>query len=441
MPFAFAKPIRRAAARTGWCGRALADTSGASAVIYGLMLPGLLGMAGLAVDAVSWQTAQHRQQAATDQAAISGAQMLYRNADAASIASAVRAHLARLYGDDYGKLMIAVHNPPLRGAAAGDSRAIEVEVSQPQPLYFSRVLHVDEVRVSTRAVSRYRPAEEFCLLALADKEDGAVTMSGSSQVSLGCGIASNSEASTAIYISGSTTVTVPSVSAVGDILVKDSATLNAGDRPLQPFSLPIDDPYGPAGRNLQVPQFPTGCTQRNAKIGKDTSLSPGRYCGGIHFTGGTITLAPGTYIMDGGDLRATGNVSIAGAGVTIVLTGSGSKYAQLDIGGGASLALSAPTDDPMFKGVLMFQDPQATSRNCGKAGVNKLNGNDNMQLSGALYFPAQELDFSGASNGATACLQLVARQVTVTGNARINNVCDPSTGAEKIERSQIRLVE
>jgi hypothetical protein len=410
--------------------------------MYGLLLPGMLGMAGLALDAVSWETARNRQQAATDQSAISAAQMLYRGADANALASAVRAHLAKLYGRDFAALTVAVHNPPLAGAAAGDAGSIEVEVSQPQPLYFSRIVNVDQVTLRTRAVSRYRHSEDFCLLALSSHADSAMALSGSSTTSLGCGIAANSDSDTSVYVSGSASVSAPSVSAVGDILVKDSASLDAGDHPLQPHSLPIDDPYGPAGRNLQVPQFPTACSQRNTKINSDTTLAPGRYCGGIQLTGGNVTLAPGTYIMDGGNLKATGNVSITGTGVTLVLTGSGNKYAQLDVSGGTRINLSAPTADPMFKGVLIFQDPSSPATQGNNTVVNKLNGSADMRLQGALYFPSQALDFSGAQNGNTSCLQLVAKEVSITGNSRITNVCDSSsTGVEKIERSQIKLIE
>lgn len=423
-----------------WTGLAV-DERGASAIMFGLILPALIGFVGLALDAVFWLDAHNKQQAATDQTALTVAHSLLRNSDQNQLHALTSQHLAKIYGDDYSGYKITVNNPPLAGQMIGDATAVELIVRKWQPVFFLKLFGLEQVRVSTRAVSRYNTATDYCILALDQIRDRAASFTGSSDVDLDCGIASNSTSMESVYMSGSVQVSSPAVTAVGDILVTDSASLNDGRHPLMPYSPPITDPYGPAGRNLQVPQMPTSCTERNTVLTKNTTLKPGRYCGGLHIAGGNIKLKPGTYIIDKGDLKVVGGASFTGTDVTIVLTGSGKDYAGLDIAGDASLSLHAPSTDPMFKGVLFFQDPDAPTYQGNKPISNKLNGNSDMALTGAVYFPSQQVDFQGATGGNTSCLQLVARTVTFSGSGAITNSCASSSGTETISRFSIKLVE
>ncbi|MCP4934421.1 MAG: hypothetical protein GY927_09510 [bacterium] len=435
------KIIAKLARLTCWLKGAYADKSGASAIMFGLLLPALLGFSGLAIDAVFWVTTHNKQQSATDQAAITATHFLYRGARDSVLLGTANEHLARLYVNEFKDFSVQVNNPPSKGTHAGDNHAVEVIVSKVQPAFFAKVFGVEEVTVKTRAVSWYHASSDYCLLALHKNIDQAITLSGSIHADLKCGIASNSDSMESIYLSGSAWISSPAITAVGDIMVKGSASLNDGLHPLMPYSPPITDPYGPAGRNLQVPNFPTSCKERNTVITKDTVLEPGRYCGGIHFSGGNITLKPGTYIIDKGSFKATGGTMLTGEGVTIVLTGSGNNYAGLDIAGNTSMSLHAPTTDPTFKGILFFQDPEAPDYQGSKLRTNKILGNADIALSGAIYFPKQEVVFSGGANGKTNCLQLVANQITITGQASITNSCDLSNGTDQIARLSIKLVE
>jgi hypothetical protein len=61
---------------------------------------------------------------------------------------------------------------------------------------------------------------------------------------------------------------------------------------------------------------------------------------------------------------------------------------------------------------------QPTNGN-GNAPVSIL-GNGNIQLTGGMYFPTVNVNFSGDVTSASACTELIAYQVDFTGNSTLN---------------------
>ena len=420
--------------------RFIARQEGGVAVIFGLITPVLIGAVGLAADVLIWYLEQHKLQAATDQAAMSAAYVLQSGQTGDALNTETDRHLGKLYGGDLSSISVAVNNPPLSASYAGNNNAVEVITSKPQTLYFLKLFNLPSVTVGARAISSFSAQSDFCILGLSNTEEKAVEFTGSAAVDLGCGIASNSESADAIYISGNSNVNTTGISSVGDVLQGGSSTISV-DIPVKTHAPLVRDPYGPDGRNLGVPDFPTACSAQNLKVNSDTTLSPGRYCGGISFQNGTTTMNPGVYLIDAGDFKAVGGASITGQDVTIILTGNGSKYAELSLAGGADLSLHAPKTGGDFEGVLFFQDPEAPAYQGNNLKTNKIVGNSNLDLSGAVYFPNQELQFSGGSGGQTSCLQLVAGKVSFTGNTAVTNTCDASDGTASISHTSIKLVD
>ncbi len=417
------------------------DNVGAASILFGIIIPVLIGFTGMGIDAVYWYMERNKLQAATDQAVISAAHVLRTSQDVVDIASGANHHLQKLYTAEFPTLSVQINSPPTTGAQAGNNLAVELLVQKPQPVFFLQLFQVQNVSINSRAVSLVTDEGENCLLGLSKTEDRAVEFSGSVNVDLNCGIASNSESGESAYFSGNSQVTTTGVTAVGDIVANSAPQYSSDDARLRPFSPPVIDPYGPEGRNLQVPSFPTACTSHKLTLTNDTVLSPGRYCGGLSVHGGNITLQPGTYIIDGGNFKANGTANISGNDVTIVLTGNGSKYAKLDIEAGVELSLSAPSSGGSLDGVVIFQDPQAPTYQGSNVNRNKILGNANLSLSGAIYIPKQEVLFSGGSGGAMTCLQLVGYKLTISGDTRITDNCDASTGAATISQSRIKVVE
>lgn len=423
------------------------ETTGGVALIFGLIVPVLIGFAGLGVDGAYWMMERNKLQAATDSAAISAVQALQLNGDDQTI----KAEAKKLFGKTYGATLTGVRydvqHPPKTGPLTGNMTAVAITAEKDQPIFFLGLFGMNNTFVASRSVAQVDSVAEACLLALSPDIDKAIEITGNSTVNLGCGIASNSTASNSVYLSGSSNTTTIGVSAVGDVFQSNNAKLNTNGGPVKSKAAAVKDPYGPEGRNLQVPTTPTACTAKSLKIKSNKTLSPGRYCGGIDMTGGTTTFQPGTYIIDGGNFKANGNATLAGEGVTFVLTGSGSDVALLDVNGGAKVSLKAPTSGTAMDGVLFFQDPGDTGgtgdHKCSKSygGENVLNGNADLDLRGAMYFPSQNVTISGGSSSNMSCLQVIGQKIKISGNSGVKGVCDAASGAAKIARSTVELKE
>ena len=118
----------------------------------------------------------------------------------------------------------------------------------------------------------------------------------------------------------------------------------AASRYLATHASPAGNPYA----RLAVPDF-SGCTRINYKLDrqKTETVTPGVYCGGIEVTSGaTLNLESGAYILDQGNFAVSGNATVTGAGVTIILSRNRSSYGTVDIRNGSTIAISGPGGTP-----------------------------------------------------------------------------------------------
>jgi hypothetical protein len=288
--------------------------------------------------------------------------------------------------------------------------------------------------VRARAVAAKVIKIDNCVISLATTGVG-VRVSGSANVQLGCGVAANSSATQAIYLSGSGSLNATSLAAVGQIDLRNTS-VPAGTE-LFPNYIPQTDPFGPQGRNLQVPTQPASCTQQNYsnQPGTSNSLTPGRYCGGLTLRGNT-TFARGVYIIDGGDMNLGSQSVSTGEGVTFILTGNGSNTSSLQVQGGASANFRAPTavEDPLWNGILFFQDGQ------GNVSNSQINGGGTMNFYGAVYMPRGNITYSGSSATTAQCIVLIANSVDFSGNTAMTNNC-PKDLKDQVAFRVVRVVE
>jgi hypothetical protein len=151
-----------------------------------------------------------------------------------------------------------------------------------------------------------------------------------------------------------------------------------------------------------------------------------------------ITLEPGTYYIDGGDLTANAQAEIHGTGVTIVLTSSGAAgdIGSVHINGNSSVSLTAPSDGP-FAGLVIVQDRRAPSD-----GTSVFNGGASMSFGGMLYFPSQGVRFNGNNDtNALACTEIIARLVTFTGDAGFTDSGCEAAGVTSPQAGGAQLAE
>ncbi len=419
------------------------DQSGGALALVAFILPVIAGFAGLGVDLTHWYSQRRAMQNMADGAAIAATHAVMAGANASAVADAAAAGAAENGWSAAEGFTVQTFAPPEAGLYPGLAQAAEVRIGRAVPLYFLGVLGVQPVSVTARATAAAVNNGPQCVIALDPSADRAVNFTGSSTVNLGCGVASNSSSSEAIYVGGNATLTANPAQAFGDIYVGNSATL-VTQSPVQPYSQRVEDPYD----DVIMPVSPATCTYTNFWVQTNDDytsppLQPGRYCGGLRISG-TADLAPGTYIVADGDFELGSQAVVTGDEVTIVLTGSTpADVGNVTINGGAQVTLT-PTTTGDLAGILFFQDPNADPGGVSSLGESHFNGNALVNLTGALYFPQRQVEYGGSGSSAGAnCLHIVARRVKFTGSADITN--DPATcaafGVQEVNQLRVQLVE
>ena len=198
---------------------------------------------------------------------------------------------------------------------------------------------------------------QVCILALHNSASRAVDISGSSVVdTANCSITANSSSAEAIYLSGNASLKADCLYAAGKVaanltqleLACGKAREGAG-RALDPFrfkKVPIAGPWIDlkgcgqtfvSGGNGNGDCNGTGKTPNQVPSDYVVKLKPGTYSS-LEIKG-RVALQPGDYLIDGGVLRFTSQSVVTGQNVTFFLLNG----AQIDIHGGASFQITAPT--------------------------------------------------------------------------------------------------
>ena len=420
------------------------DTRAAVAILWGLLLPVIVGLSALGVEVGMWYSQQRDYQTAADAAVLAAAYTVSEGGDSSDMASAAQEEAEMNGFEVTGDNTITVATPPSSGAFAGNADYIEVSITAPSSLMFASLFLDSNVNITVRAVavvSTTSSDDDACVLALNDTDSQALRFRGNSSIDVtGCVVASNSSDSTSIDISGTADVTAQGLQPVGDYSVGGSSTLNTTDTPSSGASA-VDDPYA----DLEVPAY-AGCDETNYSVRpSDTetltpadSSTPYVICGNLTVQG-DLTLSPGIYVIDEGDFDVRSTATLSGTDVTIILTSStGSDYGTMTLNGSATLDLSAP-DSGDYSGVLVYRDRDAPDAN------NSILGGADAEFTGALYMPSSTLNFTGNSATAgTQCLQVIADKVDITGTTGMTSTGCEDAGASLATLSggsNINLVE
>jgi hypothetical protein len=417
-------------------GKLLGDRRGATVSLFALAMPVLIGAAGLGVEVGAWYAQKRQLQTAADAAAIAGA-FARLSGKQGGISAAAVADARKNGFDPTIPNSITVNNPPGSGAKAGDSSAVEAILSAPQKPIFSALFLNSGPTLTARAVAHVKLTGQACVLSLDPAASGGVTVQGSTIANFAnCTVAANSSNASAITVTGNGALNAYSLWTAGGVGSGGSNSLTL-TKPAVTYAWQLADPYASA----TVGGF-TGCNMTNASFKNvTTTIQPGVYCGGIDFGAkANVTMAPGIYILNQGGLSINAQATVRGSAVTIILTSSGaaSQIGTVTINGGANVTLSAPPSTiPGNEGLLIYQDRRAST-----SGNNKLNGGSTMSLAGAIYFPQQEVQFSG-NNGTTSpkCTEIVARIVTFIGNSHIEDTGCAAAGVKPITIVGVRLAE
>ena len=145
-----------------WPGRLARDTRGIVLVLVALLLPVMVGLTGLGVETGLWYAIKRQNQAAADEAALSGAMEI---AAAKPDFTAQALCTARRNGFDSSVALpppcpnalagATVNNPPASGTYSGNNSYVEVILSQQQSALFANFnpINLGSVTIRTRAVA------------------------------------------------------------------------------------------------------------------------------------------------------------------------------------------------------------------------------------------------------------------------------------------------
>jgi hypothetical protein len=401
------------------------------AITVALAAPVLVGMAGLGVETGYWYYMQERAQLAADVAAYAGAIVQRDGGEDAAIVTAAVAE-ASFHGFSATNAVLTV-TPRPAGVAPWAPRAVQVEVAYTAQRFFSSIYSTTPLDRAARGVAAFEEPTDACVLALDIDADAALDFSGSADINLlGCEVMSNSIAPDAVALGGSADVTTDCINAVGGIdLSGGSLTLTDCAAVREGLSR-APDPYAdrllPDYAAEPCESFPKGA---NKTV---TTVSPGAdgiavFCGGMSLNK-DFHFEPGVYVVSGGTLRANGSSLITGDDVTFHIADG----ATVSLNGTTELRLSAP-DTGNYAGILFMGERS------GLSDTHIFNGTADSLMTGALYFPNDDLRFNGNFSGQNGCMQLVAATVDFRGAAHIETDCSGTGIAWAKVPGSVRLVE
>ncbi|MDG4917190.1 pilus assembly protein TadG-related protein [Mesorhizobium sp. WSM4989] len=393
------------------------DAGANVATIFALSLPIIVGAAGLGVETSYWYYEDLKLQATADAAAYAGALEKIAGSDTATITAAATQSAT---DNSLANVTITVHTPPTSGSHM-TNKAVEVILNQSLDRMFTAIFSESKVPERARAVALITDTSKACVLALNPSAYQAALFSGNTSVKLtGCSVMSNSVQSDAVKVQGSAALQADCLIAVGGISLSNPVTTVCKSPITQ--ALPASDPFS----SLPAPAAGNPCKTVNGSKTSQT-LQPGTYCSGMDLKG-NVTLQPGTYVVQG-SLKINANAAVSGTGVTIFMSGSNT----VSMNGNATVT-SAPTSGT-YSGVLFYGDRTGTSTS------STFNGTASSLLTGAIYFPKQQVNYLGNFSGSGGCTQVVADKIQWSGSTTIKQNCS-SLGMKDIPSAQsVAIVE
>lgn len=382
--------------------RLLRANHGNMAVLSAVMMTSLVGVGGLVTDYGTGLMSRMVDQRTADIAAIAGATVYGETGSASSMSTAVSNILSR---NGYASTAAAAS---LVTSPSGDgNEAVKVIVSSTVPLTLSRMLSdQSSLRVNATSYAEVKASAGGCILALSPNSSKAITISGSANVQApNCTVVSDSDNSDALDMSGSAKLTTPCSVSVGGQNTTSGLTLTKCTNPTTNAPA-TPDPYASVPEPTSLASG-TCLTLPNPPI----NVPQGYYCHGINVST-TATFQAGTYYVKG-NLAFQGGSNVSGSNVTFFVDKSGTTA----ISGSATVNISAPTSGT-YSGILLFGD-----RAGGTSNNNNISGSSSSVLTGALYYPTEEVTYSGGSSSPSACTQVVGYVITFSGSAYVGDSC------------------
>ncbi|HET6891933.1 MAG TPA: pilus assembly protein TadG-related protein [Pyrinomonadaceae bacterium] len=325
---------------------------------------------------------------------------------------------------------------------AGLIRFVEVTTpSVPVSMFFSvPILGTSRNIKATAVAGLASETTSPCMIALDPDDEKAFTVTSESNVTaLNCEIAVRSNAYNGCNVESNSDVHAEAINICASNCNVTSGSDTTPDADSESEHCNVADPF--AGLT-PPPKEP--CTFIDFPPINTTSLvelNPGVYCGGIKLNSqANVRFKAGMYVLNGGGLEIGSKSTVNGEGVTFYNT----KTAASDVAGNKDfkpiivnsdssapttlISLSAPTAGP-YKDMLFWQDASA-----GKIDdKNLFQLNNNVNLTGNLYFPTQPLAIE-SNTQSTISGRVVARTIAVQSHSRLTIDTGDPAGTSSIVR-------
>lgn len=319
--------------------RLVTNTKGSIAPLMALILPILLGAAGLTMDYAFMRLKQSQLQDAADLSAIAATQELSVALKSTTyIDSVVKSYVAGAF-DVTSDLTIA-------SVVEGENDTVAVKLSLAWTPFFAQYFNATVTPIVVNAKAKIAGTGKICVLGLMADKLAGIHLDDKSRMEAGqCGAYSNSLSDGSIRADKGATAKASVFCAAGGIASNKKASFD----PLPTTDCPVvPDPLA-----NRIAPVVGACDWSNKVVSGNVTLDPGVYCGGLRLIGNAkAVLKPGTYIIKDGPLSVEETASLDAVSVGFFLTGDDSL---IDFHEGTHINLQAPISGDMA-GLLFFED-------------------------------------------------------------------------------------
>jgi len=321
---------------SGW--RRMRCEAGNASVTFALMIPVILGTAGIGIDYVRAATMRTRMQAVADAAAISSARELQMaKSEPDKIAAIATSYVASQLPD------VAVQTN-----VDAEALTVQVVLQKDLNLTLAGTVWRGDIHLKAAATAKMTSGLPLCLVGLDTKAVGAIKLEENALLTApACLVYSDSKSPQGLMSMDNAVLRAGFICTAGGKLNTNSANFS----PMPQTDCPvIPDPLA-----ARQPPSVSGCSATDQVIdGGIITLAPGVYCGGLRITNGAqVTFSAGTFVIKDGPLIVNNDASVQGTNIAIFLSGAG---ANLVFEAATTINISAPKDGPLT-GILIFDDP------------------------------------------------------------------------------------
>ena len=413
-------------------------------MLVAIALPVVIGSAGLGVHTMQLSLVKRQLQREADSAAMAGGYSLFQGKG--NTVATAQANKALTQNALVPGATPTITPGSYTSGSTTYTSTMYVKLVSTQSTPFMSLFGRPTSNVSAEARAAIVPDGKVCFLATESGTTTGVTFAGNSTLNLGCGVGTNSIASSAaVNVNGQPSVTASPIVAMGGI---PASSAYASGTVLMPNHAQLTDPfagnsYDPSTSSVSNGQCKNGSNWKVIDVASGASGTGSPGCYGTINVQGTLTLSSGTYYLANGANNAGLQIGAQGHlicyGCTFVLTSTtpnnANSFATMNINGGAQVNISQSTSGT-YSGITIYRDSRASASNqcC------TINGNSSSSLSGAFYFPKDTLTFNGTSGMSLSCFQMVALRLSFSGNSTITNTCTPPGGESKWALDSVRLI-